>query len=288
MRSNSSLPSQSLSAQSGIALVTVLLFLILIMIIGVIAVRQASVDLNVAASDQVGTLLMNNSDSVLAHVEVVASDPKNPQYARVMSQKFGILGHFTIIEGKIGDQVSSCYRPTSSDMFDVTKAHVRKLGGTPFISKAKACDASRSDDYTSDRNVAMTQIIVKGMADQSSDDFNNAATGTSEGGTTENMSPRIQLNSVSVLPSMSDKSADDIQDCLGRPVGDATAYGFPANDKNASVNDCLRNKNIPATFVVEEGLLVNDETGGYTGSSIDSPCKDDATCSPALQQPKNP
>lgn len=64
----------SLSSQSGIALIAVLLFLILIMIVGAIAVRQAGVDLNVATSDQVGTLLLNNSDSVLAHIEMVAGE----------------------------------------------------------------------------------------------------------------------------------------------------------------------------------------------------------------------
>lgn len=283
MRAKSSLPPQSLSNQSGIALVTVLLFLMLIMIIGAIAVRQANVDLNVAASDQVGTLLINNSDSVLAHVEIAAGDNKNPQYGRIMSQTFGLLGYFTVnSESKVGHQVSTCYRPNSAEMFNKERAYIRQLGGAKYVSKDKSCNANSSGDYSSNRNTAMTQIIVRGLRDENSDDFNSAARGTTEGGIAPNASPKIQLNSVSVLPAMSDKSADQIKDCLGRPVGNATEYGFAATEKNANVNDCLRSQNIPATFVVEEGLLRDDEKGGFSGTGVNNACKNDAACAAAM------
>lgn len=281
MYTKTSLPSQSLSNQSGIALITVLLFLMLIMIIGAIAVRQANVDLNVAASDQVGTLLINNSDSILAHIEIAAGDNKNPQYQRMMSQKFGMLGYFTANhQEKIGHQVSSCYRPNAAEMFSMDRAYTRQPGGTKYVSKDKSCNADRAGDYTSDRNVAMTQIIVRGLRDDNSDDFKNAARGTTEGGVVQNASPKIQLNSVSVLPAMSDKSADDIQDCLGRPVGDATEYGFKEEEKNANVNDCLRNQNIPSTFVVEEGLLQDSER--YLGAGVNNECRNDPVCAAAM------
>lgn len=284
MRANSSLPSQSLSAQSGIALITVLLFLILIMIIGAIAVRQANVDLNVAASDQVGTLLMNNSDSVLAHIELVAGDENNTntaEHRRMMSQQFGVLGHFTTnAQDKKGDQVSFCYTPKNPEMFDRENAYTRKLGNG-FTSKRLACDANDSASYSSDRHTSMTQVVVRGMQDEFSDNFDRAARGTSDSGTTDKTLARIQLSSVSVLPSMSDKPAGDIQKCLGRPTGNVDDYGTDG-DGNANLNDCLRNNSIPSTFVVEEGTLVDIEEGGYKGTAIINNCPNDEKCSAAL------
>lgn len=260
----------SLSSQSGVALIAVLLFLILIMIVGAIAVRQASVDLNVAASDQVGTLLLNNSDSVLAHIETAAASTTDPQYATMMSQQNGVLGYFAVDgRNQVGHQLSFCYRPKDPKMFNIDNAPLLKpvKGGEDSYVNSKACNASNSTDYTSDRMTAMTQVIVRALEDKSSDNFDNATRGTSEAGSTDSAAPKIQLNSVSVLPAMSDKSASEIQGCLSRPVGDATSYGYDNN-----VNDCLRSNNIPSTFVVEEAMLKKEESRIDAGTEVENPC----------------
>lgn len=280
MRAKSSLPPQSLSTQSGIALITVLLFLMLIMIIGAVAVRQAKVDLNVAASDQVGTLLMNTSDSVLAHIELVASDENNTNtqmHRRMMSQKFGIFGYYIAnSQDKVGHQVSFCYTPKSAEMFDRQNAYIRPLNNAVSATSV-ACNPNNTDHYASDRYTAMTQIVIKGMPDEVSDNFDRATRATSDAGTTDKTAPRTQINSISMLPSMSDKSAKDIQKCLGKPVGDASDY---ATDTN--LNDCLRGSNIPSTFVVEEGILLDVEEGGYKGTEIINNCEQDEKCRAAL------
>lgn len=295
----------SLSSQSGIALIAVLLFLILIMIVGAIAVRQAGVDLNVATSDQVGTLLLNNSDSVLAHIEMVAgesqlSTKKSPQqnlspeeqaqknqrqqqYKQIMSIKEGALGYFTVDpKSKVGDQISLCYRPTEKDLFTRSRAYTRPFGpNNSFISIDQSCNAASSVDYGSARNTAMTQIIVRGQVDELSDNFDRAATGTSQGGQTEAFSPKVQINSVSIVPSMSSKNADVIKECLGRPVGNAAEYGVTGGN----LNDCLKRQNIPSTFVVEEGTLIDSEDGGYAGDSLKDPCQDNDSCRAAQGAP---
>lgn len=273
-----------LAHQSGVALIAVLLFLILIMIVGAIAVRQANVDLNVAASDQVGTLLMNNSDSVLAHIEVAAGPNASAQAnADIMSQGKGPLGFFTAgAEQKIGHQVSLCYRSKENDVFDIRRAFVRPLG-TPTISSNISCDPSSKDDYTSDRGTSMTQIIVRGLKDESSDDFNNAARGTSESGTTNKISPKVQINGVSVLPAMSDKSSSDIKNCLGRPVGNAKD-DYKVTDPLGNVNDCLRQRSVPSTLVVEEGLLREETPPGFDNNGLNMrECQADAKCRAGLQ-----
>lgn len=258
------------SNQTGVALITVLLFLILIMIVGAIAVRQANVDLNVAASDQVATLLLSSSDGVLAHVEVAASGQDPIAYAEVMSQENGPLGYFATPDAheKIGNQVSFCYRPNANRVFSLKESYIREPGNA-FIAEIVACDASKQKDYNSKRNTSMTQLIMHGAQDLRSEGFDNAERGVSDAGTTSRITPRVQMNSVSVLPAMSDKKADVIKKCLGRPVGDAKKYGIT----DGNVNDCLRANNIPSTFVVEEGVIRDVETGGYVGTEINSPCE---------------
>lgn len=272
----------SLAHQSGLALMAVLLFLILIMVVGAIAVRQASVDLNVAASDQVGTLLINNSDSVLAHIEVAAAS-KGSGYAEIMSQQHGPLGYFTVgASEKVGTQVSLCYRPSRNNVFDIKNSSVRTLG-SGFVNTSIACNPNETLDYTSVRNTAMTQIIVQGLKDETSDDFIAASRGTSEGGGMDGkISPKIQVNSASVLPAMSNKPADVIQNCLARPIGNASDYGI----QDGNINDCLRQNNIPSNLVVEEGMLRDEEDGGYTGKEIESPCAGDTKCAAGLANPK--
>lgn len=274
-----------LSSQSGVALITVLLFLILIMIVGAIAVRQASVDLNVAASDQVGTLLLNNSDSVLAYVETVASKPdqNNKQYTDMMSQTYGVFGYFLVGGTKVNHQISLCYRPSESKLFDRTNRAQTREPGDDTILKNRACNASSAADYTSNRTSAMTQMIIKGLKDEFSDDFQQADLGTSEGGQGGNIAPKVQINSVSVLPAMSSKSADDIQNCLARPVGDAkNDFGIDGGN----VNDCLRDNNIPSIFVVEEGFIKDEEKGGFDGIEIASTCESTPGCNAALTNPQ--
>ena len=51
------------SHQRGAALIVVLLFLVLILLAGAIAVRQSTTDLKTATADQINTLLLQSADS---------------------------------------------------------------------------------------------------------------------------------------------------------------------------------------------------------------------------------
>lgn len=271
------------SHQSGIALIVVLLFLILIAIAGAIALRQSSVDLNVATNDQAGTLLLNSSDSLLAHIESVGSNPKHPQYAKIMTERRGILGYFLVqTQSKYGHQISLCYQPNQSTLYEQNRAYIRQLGNS-FLATDKACHPKKSSDYSSARNTAMTQLVVQGLEDNVSDNFAAAARGTSEGGSSNQINPKIQINSVSIIPALANASYQEINNCLARPVGNASNYGI----SNGNINDCLRNNNIPNTSLVEEGTLQKVETGGFdsgTGAIIDI-CANDPTCQQALGTP---
>lgn len=252
--------------QSGVALLVVLLFLILITIAGIIAVRQSQVDLNVATSDQAGIVMLNSSDSVLAHIEQVAATPGS----NIFAQNKGVFGHFVVNPEKtLGDQVSFCYRPNADDLFDMTNAYIRYMsGGTTVRNGRGVCAPGDANNYTSSRQNAMTQVVIEGVEGDLADNFDRAQKGTSSGGSAENLSPQVEINSISLLPAMSQSTDETIRACLNRPVGDATEYGVA----DGNINDCLRRNGIPANVVVEEGLLQLQDRGGVqtdTGAIVD-------------------
>lgn len=101
------------SSQRGAVLIVVLLFLILIMLVGVIAVRNSNTDLKLATSDQINTLLLQSADSVNNKIEIsVNGSPASEQYKQIMGIT-GIFGYY-ILEDNNDDIIDFCYRPRSS------------------------------------------------------------------------------------------------------------------------------------------------------------------------------
>ncbi len=263
--------SQSLShKQSGIALITVLLFLILITIAGAIAVRQGLVDLNVATSDQAGTLMLNASDSILAHVEEAGGNTSSTYYKRIMSQNNGILGYFMVDgKNKIGHQLEFCYQPNSQFLYYRTQNTTIRLPGSGTQGGTSGlCQPSNAAHYTSSRGTAMTQMVIQGVENVLTDNYENTTTGVSSGVNSETYIPQVQIQSIAILPAMSNVADSVITGCLNRPIGDATQYGV--NDGN--ITDCLKTNGVPANAVVEEGVLVSENTGGFSESTGVTSC----------------
>ncbi|GAF51919.1 PilX N-terminal domain-containing pilus assembly protein [Psychrobacter sp. JCM 18900] len=56
-------------SQEGVTLIVVLMFLMLITLVGIIAVKRSTTDLKVATADQIDTFLLNSSDSANKRIE---------------------------------------------------------------------------------------------------------------------------------------------------------------------------------------------------------------------------
>ena len=59
------------STEQGATLIVVLLFLVLIILAGAIAVRQSTTDLKIATSDQINTVLLQSADSANQKLEMM-------------------------------------------------------------------------------------------------------------------------------------------------------------------------------------------------------------------------
>lgn len=278
--------------QAGVALIAVLLFLILITIAGVIAVRQSSVDLKVATSDQANVLMLNASDSVLADIEQTAK-PAHPNYARMLSERDGIFGYFGVqTNDKIHDQLHFCYRPADPHLFSLNKARILKNGGGYDRENAEGlklgvCDSSNSNDYTSARHTTLTQVVIRALDSETAVRFEAQTRGEQAGTSDVGQTPSLSIHSVTVLPALSQADNAELKECLGRPVGDnVDRVNYGNEGANGNMTKCLRDNGIPSVALVEDTWMKQDVEGGVdrqTGRPKNDKCLADAECKKALE-----
>lgn len=251
-------------SESGVALIAVLLFLLLIAIAGMIAVRQGSLDLRVATNEQADVLMLNSSDSVLAHIETVAGDNNHALRPQMMSQTRGVLGYFIPIGGanadpneKVDHQVRFCYTPNAQTFFDVERARVLLPGGGTMRTNDGACNPNNAQDYISGRNTVMTQVVTRGLTSQTADseNFKLALEGEQLGAGSTPPSSRIAMHSVSMLPGLSSAGSADIRNCMDMAVGDITNTNYGNNFGARNLTTCLQEQGVPAKAIVEEAIL---------------------------------
>lgn len=258
------------SDQRGAVLIVVLLFLMLIMIVGVIAVRNSTTDLKLATSDQINTLLLQSADSVNNKIEMsVNGSPASEQYKQIMGIT-GIFGYY-ILENNNEDIIDFCYRPRSS-FFNIDNAVIRRDVGKLVNNTTGYCDPTEATDYTSNRNTTMTQVMVKNVsASSDKGSFEHMNLGTDSDEKTAKMYT-FEVYSTSVLPAYGNAKDSKIKECFEKD----------ASDKTGGVTKCMTDNNIPNKMLVEKVDLANiqnSELCDYFGNggrteSINLLCRD--------------
>ncbi len=250
--------------QQGAVLIVVLLFLILIMLVGVIAVRNSTTDLKLATSDQINTVLLQSSDSVNNKIEQsVNGDPTSEEYRQIMGFT-GIFGHYLINENADNDVIDFCYRPRSG-FFNIDKAVIRRSNGKLLNNDEEGyCNPTASSDYTSARNTTMTQVMIKNISSETNTEaFEHMNLGSDSEDKVAKMNT-FEIYATSVLPAYSGAKESEIQECFTK---DASA----ASDDDASVVKCLTDNNVPNKLLVEQvdvANIQNSEFCHYFGSAV--------------------
>ncbi|WP_352336563.1 PilX N-terminal domain-containing pilus assembly protein [Psychrobacter sp. 16-MNA-CIBAN-0192] len=259
------------SSQSGAVLIVVLLFLILIMLVGVIAVRNSSIDLKLATSDQINTVLLQSSDSVNNKIEMsVNGDPLSQEHKQIMSFT-GLFGYYILNDSADNDIIDFCYRPRAG-FFNIDNAVIRRNTGKLVSNNEGYCDPAVSGDYTSARNTTMTQVMVKNVnkaADARA--FNHMTLGSDTEAKTAKMHT-FNIYSTSVLPSYGNAKTNNIRECFTKDASDSTN----------GIAKCMKDNNIPNKMLFEQVDVINIQSGefcnffGTTTNSVASSqlCKD--------------
>ena len=125
--------SYSSHYQSGAALIVVLLFLVLIMLGGVMAVRQSSTDLKTATADQINTLLLQSADSGNQKLEAMVNGAPTSQEYKDITSAAGAIGHFLLSPDNQNHEFIYCYNPREKNYL-ANNASIRKPNGTHWSS----------------------------------------------------------------------------------------------------------------------------------------------------------
>lgn len=252
MNTNRSYAHPSLaSGQRGAVLIVVLLFLTLIILVGVIAVRNSSTDLKLAASDQINTVLLQSSDSVNNKIEMsVNSFPNNEQYKQIMGIT-GIFGYY-FLSNNDDDIIDFCYRPRSA-FFNIDNAVIRRGTGKIVNNTQGYCDPAKATDYTSNRNTTMTQVMVKNVsATANTSPFSQMTLGSDSEEKTSKMYT-FEIYSTSVLPAYGNAKDAKVKKCFEKN----------ASDNADGVAKCMSDNNIPSKMLVEQVDVANVESSDY-------------------------
>ena len=275
------------------------MFLLLIIVVGVIAVRSSMTTLRLATSDQVDTLLLTTSDTTNKNIENIINDSANSNEKAIILGPLGFFGYFlnTGATSNRGDQIVFCYRPRQDYFFKMSEATITTPSGQSKLVGGSGsggfCRPNESDDFVNARQNVMTQVSVTRPNTQSLPvtPFGNVPleiTINSDDATSS--SPSFRIHSTSFLPAMSKVSDAKITECLEKPSENAASFvaGTDEDDPTQNTyfgetrNECLAKIGVPAKVLVKEAKLENDvnsencidEGYGKGNGKISQECQD--------------
>lgn len=247
----------SKKSQEGVTLIVVLLFLMLITLVGIMAVKRSTTDLKVATADQVDTFLLNSSDSANKRIEKIFDNDTDKDYKDAVIKGSGMFGYYLSEAGSANrdDQYIFCYNPRLASFAQLSQARIVKPNGGAVMSTSSGyCDVSESDSYASARSNVVTQVNItrpsKAVVGQGN--FKSVTQGSGiQANEPSNESAVFNIRSTSILPSISNASESQINDCLKKPIA--------PNDGGTtkSMDECMKDEGIAAKTLVQQAYVKN-------------------------------
>lgn len=245
-------PARYRANERGVALVVVLLFLILIMLAGVMAVRQSSTDLKTATADQINTLLLQGADGANVKVENIFNGADKQTYDNVMA-KNGIFGYLFLIDNKDHELVY-CYNPRKPQ---IMTDNLRIINGSGTVQANGNCVATNANSYISGRNTVLTQVSITQQPSVSSDSstaYNDTPNGkdvnniTSDGQTNLKAVYNLNIRSTAALPSYNNPGNCFMHSSVSSAIGGTT------------LSNCLTDANVPKKQIVSQVKVSENDT----------------------------
>lgn len=239
------------SSEQGATLIVVLLFLVLIMLAGAIAVRQSTTDLKVATSDQINTVLLQSADSANQKLEtMVNGSPTSNGYQDVTSAT-GALGHFLLFEDNKANEFIYCFNPRTQRYLTNSATVKAPNGGNVDGLKNGICNYSNASDYTSARQAVMTQMsIALTPPSANADPFEHVVIGKE----VENRTSKkyqFDIRATSSLPAYSTPEAG------GDKCFEQTSISANVAAGKKSLNECLLAASTPSKMLYEQADVEN-------------------------------
>ncbi len=252
---------RSAHTQQGAVLIVVLLFLVLIIFAGVIAVRQSTTDLRLATSDQINTLLLQSADNANESIEQSINGSSDSAIYKSMLSRIGPFGHFILGSSSSADQeYIFCFRPRGV-FLDVNKSTIATFDedglGTGNIlgSNNGYCNPAVAGDYISDRNTSMTQVSVTLAPPNVANEAFSGYTLGQDAGEISSQAFMFDINSTAILPAYAGDTGK-AEGCFKQ----TSKYDNVAN-KDKTIAGCMANASVPSTVLYEMASVENLSKG---------------------------
>ena len=265
-------------SQEGVTLIVVLMFLLLITLVGIIAVKRSTTDLKVATADQIDTFLLNSSDSANKRIEKIFDNDTDQDYKDAVIEGSGMFGYYLSQAGSTNrdDQYIFCYNPRLDSFAKLNQASIVKPnGGTVMTTNSGYCDISKTTSYSSARSNVVTQINITrpSRAVVGQGGFKSVTQGSGiQANEPSNESAVFNISSTSILPSLSNASKEKINDCLKKPIA-------PNDGSTKSLDECMKDEGVATKTLVQQAYVKNvvDNTVcygfGVGDGKIDEDCQ---------------
>ena len=244
------------STERGATLIVVLLFLVLIMLAGSIAVRQSNTDLKIATSDQINTVLLQSSDSANQKLEMMLNGSATSTEYRDVTSAAGVFGHFLLNPDNATNEFIYCFNPRTkrylaSNATVMVKGTVAKPVAYWSGLKNGVCDYNSADGYTSARQTVVTQMSVTvAPVDPNAERFKHVVIGKEiEDRTSKKFT--FDIRAASALPSYSEPKANG-DNCFAQTSIKANVVG-----SKKSLSDCMLEANTPSKMLYEQADVEN-------------------------------
>lgn len=240
-------PKMPLSTQTGAVLIVVLLFLILIVLAGVVAVKQSTTDLRLATSDQINALLLQSADNANQNIEQSMNGSSDAVAYNDMISRSGPFGHFILNDDSLNHEYTFCFRPRDK-LFDINKTSIETPDG--FITRKGACSPAKPDDYISNRNTSMAQVNVSLTPPNVNDEAFGSYTIGQGSDSLSSQAYTFDINSTAVLPAFADTKVG-AKNCFEQTSRLHTATG------TNTIGGCMRTAGVPSTILYEMADVEN-------------------------------
>ena len=237
--------------EQGATLIVVLLFLVLIMLAGAIAVRQSNTDLKIATSDQINTVLLQSADSANQRLEMMINgNPSSDEYRDAVSAS-GVFGHFFLGDKSATDEFIYCFNPRTQT-YVKANATIRDVSGGYVESLNNGiCDYTNAKGYTSARQTVVTQMSVTlTPPEPNAERFGHMVIGKEiEDRTSKKY--KFDIRATSILPAYNEPKVGSSK-CL-----EQTSIKSNVLAGKKSLSDCLLEASTPSKTLYEQAEVEN-------------------------------
>lgn len=244
-----------MNSQQGFALIVVAVLLLVISVIGIIALKRSSTDLQVATAAQVSKLNFQANNIALAKIEQESRADASGNKAGRHDTLQGYLSRPG--EQYINAEIVLCLRKDAEKLFNTLVITEKNALGYPLAARRDSgfCDTTNNNHYVSEGRIVTQLTLRKTKESNENQAFGGEAIATSSddfvstSSAVNTLCSYFDAHAVSLIPSYSNASRSSINECLKLPV--EMTEKIDTSRYSETIGQCLSRLGVPHNIQVQ-------------------------------------